>query len=71
MQLIVLFFIFSCRAFIVCLLNVYRLELVLDMSGLGLRVAVIVALGLWAKPRVTNRAKLRLELRLGHEVQCA
>ena len=39
------------------------------MLGLGLRVAVIVVLGLWVKPRVINRAKLRLELRLGLEVK--
>ena len=69
MQPIVLFFIFSCRALIVCLLNSYRLGLGLDMLGLGLRVAVIVVLGLWVKPRVINRAKLRLQLRLGLEVK--
>ena len=69
MQPIVLFFIFSCRALIGCLLNSYRPGLGLDMLGLGLRVAVIVVLGLWVKPRVINRAKLRLELRLGLEVK--
>ena len=69
MQPIVLFFIFSRRALIVCLLNSYRLGLGLDMLRLGLRVSVMVVLGLWVKPRVINRAKLRLELRLGLEVK--
>ena len=39
------------------------------MLGLGLRVAVIVVLRLWIKPRVMNRAKLRLVLRLGLAVK--